>query len=438
MQNLAETPIPRDIPLPLPAPEWLLITLLVISFIAHILFVNLMVGGSLLTTIFQILGLKNERYDRLARQIAITITVNKSMAVVLGVAPLLLINALYTIYFYTANALTGFAWILLIPLISVTFLITYLHKYSWDKMQDHKGLHILMTMTASLMFLLIPLVFLVNVNLMLFPEKWMHVRGFLSALALPNVLPRYFHFLGASLAATGLFLVGYFKRDKFDFNEHLEGFNKASVLKLFYSVTLGATAIQYIVGPVVYLSMPSHGLSMPMTLVILTGVIISLPASFWLWQEISNPQSIVGKRFVPIVAALTLTVIFMASGRHLYRSTALAGHQKKMSLKTEQYMAQVQTAQQEAQDLTATNQGTDSAGISGEKVFATYCAACHASETRLVGPPLTEIRSIYGGNPEGIVKWAKAPGKKRQDYPPMPPINIPEQELLEAAKYILK
>jgi len=47
------------------------------------------------------------RYDALAQRIGATITVNKSLAVVLGVGPLLCINLLYTLYFYSANALTG-------------------------------------------------------------------------------------------------------------------------------------------------------------------------------------------------------------------------------------------------------------------------------------------------------------------------------------------
>ena len=37
-------PIPHDLPLDLPAPAWLLQGLLVAFFIAHILFVNLMLG----------------------------------------------------------------------------------------------------------------------------------------------------------------------------------------------------------------------------------------------------------------------------------------------------------------------------------------------------------------------------------------------------------
>jgi hypothetical protein len=46
-------------------------------------------------------------------------------------------------------------------------------------------------------FLFIPLIFLTNVNLMMFPEKWGTVHGFLEALVLPNVFPRYFEFLFA-------------------------------------------------------------------------------------------------------------------------------------------------------------------------------------------------------------------------------------------------
>ena len=76
-------------------------------FLLHILFVNLMVGGSLLTLAYEIRGLRRPELDQLAREIAATVTVNKSLAVVLGVGPLLAINVLYTLYFYTANSLTG-------------------------------------------------------------------------------------------------------------------------------------------------------------------------------------------------------------------------------------------------------------------------------------------------------------------------------------------
>ncbi|HXK61813.1 MAG TPA: cytochrome C, partial [Acidobacteriota bacterium] len=84
--------VPKDVLLPLPAPVWLLTALLLISFLLHILFVNLMVGGSILVLWTEIRGLRKKEWDRVSHRIAETVTVNKSLAVVLGVAPLLTIS----------------------------------------------------------------------------------------------------------------------------------------------------------------------------------------------------------------------------------------------------------------------------------------------------------------------------------------------------------
>src|SRR5690554_2096490 len=212
---LAQIPVPKDIPLPLPLPEWLLVVILVFSFLVHILFINLMIGSSLLTFWYELKGIKNKDFDNLAREIAATITVNKSLGVVFGVAPLLSINVLYTIYFYSANALTGNIWISVIPWVAVSFLLFYLHKYTWDTMEDNKPLHLSILGLGIFSFLVIPFIFLTNINLMLFPEKWGEVDGFFEALTLPNVFPRYFHFIIACMAITGLFLAWWFGRKEF-------------------------------------------------------------------------------------------------------------------------------------------------------------------------------------------------------------------------------
>ena len=56
-------PVPRDLPLPLPVPEWFLQFLIVPAFLLHLLFVNLTVGGALFSVIFEIVGLRFPRYD---------------------------------------------------------------------------------------------------------------------------------------------------------------------------------------------------------------------------------------------------------------------------------------------------------------------------------------------------------------------------------------
>lgn len=429
-------PIPHDIPLPLPAPEGLLKCLLVISFIAHLLFVNLMVGGAIFTLGYEIRGRKNALYDELALFIAKTITVNKSLAVVLGVAPLLLINVLYTVWFYSANALTGTAWIMVVPSVTVAFLLTYLHKYSWEALHDRKGLHIAIIAAAVALFLVIPLIFLTNITLMLFPDRWTEVRGFFSALTLPSVFPRYFHFLAASLAATGLFLVWAIKDDRWIGMDSPINGARSRLQKEFYSIAFGVSALQFLLGPLVLFSLPSQGLSWLLILTILAGAMLAAPALWLMWKEINATDETVGQNLLRIAGLLGVTVLFMMSGRHLYREQALASHRALVAQRTAEYQALVKTAREEAEHpapvaVSSTNP------LEQGKILFQACSACHAMNSKLIGPPLTEIARIYEGNPKGIVEWAKAPWKKRAGYPQMPPMALPDEDLKLIAEYML-
>lgn len=432
---MENTPIPRDIPLPLPANPVFMECLLIVAFVAHILFVNLMVGGSILVLGFEIRGLRKPEYDKLARALATTVTVNKSLAVVLGVAPLLLINVLYTMHFYTANALTGTAWILLIPSITAAFLLLYLHKFSWDRLQHQKNLHIAILAIAVALFLVIPLVFLANVNLMMFPERWTSVRGFLSALMLPNVFPRYFHFLSASLIVTSLFGVWYFGRAKFAFEDTFEVLTRPVVRRTFYSIAFAVSLAQFVIGPMVLFTLPSKGFHTSVLLTILLGAALAVPAVWMMWKEL-EPADPDGKRLPIIVGYLTVTVVCMALGRHMYRGIALAEHRQEMQRVTQQW---VDDSAQAAYDLKLGNSRKASGVSEDEHVFQTTCGACHGIDTKVVGPAVTEIAKIYAGNPEGIVTWARAPGKKRPDAPQMPPFaSLGDPKLRQIAEFMLK
>jgi len=343
------TPVPNDIPLPMPAPEPLLVAVLVVFFILHIVFVNLMVGGVILTVRYQLKGLRDPRFDRLAHVIAETITVNKSIAVVLGIGPLLAINTLYTLYFYSANALTGTMWLMIIPMVTVAFLLTYLHKFSWDAMATWRRTHIAIAAIAAAIMLVIPLVFLANVNLMLFPDQWTRVGGFIDALMLPSVLSRYAHFLLACLALTGLYLVWLIRRMS-DARIHGIGLPRDGLLRRFYGWAALPSLAQFLVGPILLLSLPPAGLAPSTIGVILTGAAIAMPALFLMWLELRSPGTTIGRRFWPIAGLLCATVMCMASGRHLYRSAALAPHQEAVRIKTEQYQRAVSEARTATQE----------------------------------------------------------------------------------------
>ena len=423
-------PVPHDLPLALPAPEWLLVGLLIGSFVLHILFVNLLVGSTFLTALFQWRGRREPAYATVAYRLAETISVNKSLAVVLGVGPLLTINVLYTSHFYAANAILGMAWLTIIPLVTIAFLLTYAHKYLWHAMEHQQALHRGLIWGALLLFLAIPLIFLANINLMLFPEKWATTHGLLDALLLANVLPRYLHFITATLALTGLFLVWLTGRTTLD---EIPGLPAVQLKRLGYQLALGATASQFVIGQLVLFTLPTAGLSFPMIGILLLGVAAAVPAGWWMWREVREVDAArVGRRLWWIVGALGVTVLCMASARHLYRATILAPHREMIAARTTDYQAKV------AQALRlGPVKDEKPVGPPGLAAFQTNCGACHAIDRKVVGPAMQEVAKIYAGKPDAFITFVKSPTKTRPDFPDMPSMaHVPNSDLRQIADWV--
>jgi cytochrome c len=456
----ASTPIPKDVTLPLPVPPELLVVFHVVFFAMHILFVNLMLGGALLTFFYELRGRWRTDYDALAHEIAKTITVNKSMAVVMGVGPLLFINLLYTSPFYGTTTLIGDAWIKIIPLVTVAFLLIYLHKYSWERLHAHKGLHITMIGTACAILLCVPLIFLTTINLMLFPDLWKQVRGFADALFLPNVLPRYLHFLLASLSVMGLFMVKWTQTKHFPAETLFQELTRTELRRHFYTLAFAATALQFLAGPLVFFTLPPAGMNVRTMLAVACGIACALPALWWMWQELDGGGSGAGRRYWHIIGAISLTVMFMVIGRHLYRAEALSGYQQAIAAKTAAYEQAVAKAKNgDFPMLPESEQGKkseppkppeatgyqspwrdDPRFALGKTVFSTVCFVCHNPSIKVVGPPLIEIAGLdlYKGHPEAIGAWAIKPGPpKRQPPIPMPPVPKTLEETTAAGVYML-
>ncbi len=332
-----DTPIPNDLPLPLPAPEWILVAVLVGIFLLHILFVSMMVGGSFLTLVYEWKGRKDPKWEAVAHDLAASITVNKSIAVVLGVGPLLAINTLYTTYFYSANALTGDFWVLIIPLVAGAFLLTYAHKYLWDRMP--KGLHIALIAVVVAIFAFLPLIFLANVNLMLYPHLWPEVGGFWEALMLPNVWPRYAHFLLSCPAMMGLFMVWSYRRRSAE-DLAAKGLKRGPMIRLGYHWVLWPTLAQFFVGPIALVSLPEvPGPTGQVTMVFLGSLLMSVLMCLMLWGEIRRPDAAIGSGFAFVWGPMLIIMLMMGAGRHMYREAAVDEHRAAVAAKTQEFQA---------------------------------------------------------------------------------------------------
>ncbi|MFW6371493.1 MAG: c-type cytochrome, partial [Bacteroidota bacterium] len=286
-------------------------------------------------------------------------------------------------------------------------------------------------------FLLIPFIFLANINLMLFPEQWGEVNGFFEALTLPNVFPRYFHFITASMAITGLFLAWWFGRKSFDGGPIFQTLSKIQIKKQMLNLTLIATGMQFIFGPLLFLTLPSQGISWTLFWLIMGGVTIAVIVMVQLWKLINNEGTLNGKRFYMVVGLFTVLVAFMGTGRHVYRANALETHRQMMAERTAAHWEAVKLAHENL--LLPQEAAEHGTGVRGQNLFQTNCAVCHAPDTRLVGPPMNEITPLYKDNPEQLKQWIKEPGRKRMDYPPMAGFpHFSDEQLTEVAEYMLK
>ena len=78
----------------------------ILTFALHILFVNLVLGGALIAAWGYFSS--DQRWQKLSRMLAKVTTINISIAIVLGVAPLLFVQVIYDPFWYTSNLLS--AW----------------------------------------------------------------------------------------------------------------------------------------------------------------------------------------------------------------------------------------------------------------------------------------------------------------------------------------
>ncbi|MBD3290502.1 hypothetical protein GF337_16985 [candidate division KSB1 bacterium] len=417
--------IPISVPLDLPASLSLLKFVLVITFLLHILFINFMIGGTFWAVFFRMLRKEDPFYDRLAKDMISTVTVNKSIAVVVGVAPLLTISLAYIHFFYSANNITAPLWLSVIWLVALAFLALYVYKYTWDSQKYSINFKYFWGLLAFAIFLFVPFIFLTNINTMLYPDQWKNVYNFWDTIWVPNVIPRYLHFMNASFAVTGFFAYGYFHFRGKNKPEDANYYNRAKRLGLKWAFV--ATVLQMIFGVLNYVTLPMNSDSNLVLILIIIAVIFAGIATYFVSLNLFADKQI-NPYF--IFTSIFVTLILMATLRHFVRENALKEPMKIVANKTEQYQANLAS-------FMKTYSPTGEVTITGESVFEEVCMACHAIDRAIVGPPMTYAIEKYRGNPEAMKEFVSDPQKIDPEYPVMPPPPISQKEVDLVVDYLL-
>ncbi len=201
--------IPAPDALPLPAPVFLLQFLLQLTFLCHLIAMNAMLGGLLITLFARLKGTGgDDPWTRLADAITKVTPSLVASTVTLGVAPLLFLQVLYGQFFFTSSILMGWGWFSVFVVLIFSYYGTYLLSF---KGQSLGGCRVPLLGLTVLIFLWIGFMFSNNASLMLNTRNWAAMyfadaRGFHLNLGDPQLVPRYKHMVLGALAVSGLML----------------------------------------------------------------------------------------------------------------------------------------------------------------------------------------------------------------------------------------
>ncbi len=194
---MTEPLIPALDPAPLPGPPWLFHLLWLVTFTVHLVFVNAVLGGTLLAALYPS-SRKGSRETR-----TFFVEVNSwaiSLAVTFGIAPLLFMQVILGRFFYSATILIAWAWLGMLGLLMVGYYLNYVAKFRLRAGRDAA----VPIWLAALCFVGIAVV-QVTVNLLhMQPGRWADVAASAwAALADPTFVPRLLHFVLAAVTMAG-------------------------------------------------------------------------------------------------------------------------------------------------------------------------------------------------------------------------------------------
>ncbi len=336
--------------------SWLRV-LLFVAFGAHLLFVLLVLG----TTIIGFVTFIKERYagihaeDHLSSRIMRSYLGTKSLAVVLGVAPLLIIQVLFYTGFFTSTALFAYTWIALIPLMIFSFLCSehFSHRLKTDDRYSLFAAGLL----GLISLLIIPAVFTGVLALLERPVAWQQFarEGILPAdLFTVHWLLRYVHIIGAALILGGVYHLVRNQENAF--------FDQKSARQW---ILIGITT-QIVVGLPLLATIVSR-LDLASLIAIILAVFFTLLLVVAVLAQNTRASS--------LVAIALLLFLSMIAARQVIQDQATLPMRMADQARLEQQAVQLNAYQADALDLYAQNLKT--VYNNGDTIYQHSCMPCH-------------------------------------------------------------
>lgn len=152
-----------------PAPPWLAQGLMALTLALHWAFLGGAVGGTALLLLNALRAKANPGLAEVNRRLTPFLPFFLSMAMTLGIAPLLFVQVLYGQFFYTANILLGWWWLGMLGLLLAAFALLWL---GWHRQAEGKPLGLVLPALALVVLAKAAVILASNATLTQSPEAW--------------------------------------------------------------------------------------------------------------------------------------------------------------------------------------------------------------------------------------------------------------------------
>jgi hypothetical protein len=214
--------------------------LLTVTFFAHLVVMNILLGCAFISFCRHASGKSTD----LNKTIAAKLPVIVAFTVNFGVAPLLFLQVLYGHFMYTSSVLMAVYWLSIFAIVMVSYYGAYMYTIYYEKAAALRTfLSGLIVVTLLAVAFIVTNNFSLMTNISAWPEYFTNPTGTLLNLSDPSLWPRFLHSVFGAVAVGGMTIAFWYdlKRRKGD-SQAEEGI--ATGMKWFS----GATMLNFGVG----------------------------------------------------------------------------------------------------------------------------------------------------------------------------------------------
>lgn len=392
-------------------------------------FLGVIIGGSTVSLLLSYLG-KEKRdpaYLRFSKEMMETVLTGKSIFFMFALVPVLLVWFIYARIFFEATPLPWLFWSAVLAVLVAGFALLRVYRSAWARPPFPPPFHVMSGAAGLLSLLFAFFLFSQGYGVLFNPEKLSLLRKYLRFFLSWNAVVKYLLFLAVFFGITGagILLGGRSAGEK--------EAPDASYRELVRDVGVKLTFLATLVLPVFVLldlvTLPKIALSATVFASAAIVLLLSLAVCLILSLPFGNKECGPGARI-----ATLYVLIFLAVLVHDHAAVGNAYQDRIAFLNMQARAVEAEHAKEATREESAAT--ARAPAESGKAVYEKVCAGCHRFDIRVVGPPFNEVVPKYAGDVEKLKGFIRNPVKVNPDYPSMPDLGLPEEEIDAVAGYL--